>query len=251
MDALRNETLLRYDKTRLEQIKMSKTNNSLKGVASCYEKNSEEGLNQLYNITEKNKSNPIYWNHVGTCFYLKGEFAKAKMYYELSLNLSKTNKEKSMSLNNLGLIYLSQKHERMAYDIFKKALTKDPTSLTSKYNLLQVCIQFSLIGQAEKIALELHQRGRKDIDFTHSLATVYNMKGDYKKAISLYKNLPEKFLARADINNSYSLSLYQSGDIDGAQKIMNKRELITTQAKVVSAIRELERNVKRTKDLQR
>ncbi len=250
LDALSSETLMRYGDKRLEALKAG-SNQSLAGLAQCYSDNVEEGLEKLYQITEKNQKNADYWNHVGTCFYLKNEFAKAKLYYELSLTMAKKKTQKATAINNIGLIYLSQRHERIAYDYFQKSLKLNPKVLTTKYNLLQVCIQFSLLKQAHKLSKDLYQQGPKDIDFIHAYATVKNMQGDFIKATELYEQIPEKFLARSDINNSYSLSLFKLGKTDEAQKIMNKRELITRQAKVVSAMRNLESEVKKSREAAR
>src|SRR5690554_2322828 len=75
LDGLRHESLTRFTDQDLSKLKGSD-----KGIAMCHQGRHGEALTLFKNSLDQNINNPVYWNHLGTCYYLKGEYPKSLVY---------------------------------------------------------------------------------------------------------------------------------------------------------------------------
>jgi len=229
-DVLSNESFLRYSSSRIE--KAIKANASLSGVALCHNGEIAEGQELLKKDLEKNKDNPDYWNQVGTCFYLAHQFVKAEYFYQLSIQTAQSNKIKyAPAHNNLGVIYLRQRHFEAAFAEFNQALKIKKSFQTPRYNLAHLYLQF---GQNQKALMEFNYLARyapNDPGILAGIATSYTLLGDLKKALSFFSKIPRKFVSRPDVATHYAMALYLAKDYEKAFLVLKNRQ--PTQIKAI------------------
>ncbi len=229
-NVLSNESFLRYSSSRIE--KAIKENKSLSGVAHCHNGDIKEGQELLRNSLEKNKDNPDYWNQVGTCFYLAHQFVKAEYFYQMSIQTAKSKKIKyAPAHNNLGVIYLRQRHFESAFSEFNQALKIKRSFQTPRYNLAHLYLQF---GQNQKALMEFNYLSRSapnDPGILAGIATSYTLLGDLKKALSFFSKIPRKFISRPDVATHYAMALYLAKDYEKAFLVLKNRQ--PTQIKVI------------------
>lgn len=220
-DALRFESLNRYDFKRLETSKYAQ-----KGIALCHKKEYNQAYKIFKNQLDKQKENPVYWNHLATCFLLEKKYPKAKFYYDLALSIApKKSKVKSVIMNNLGLYYLNINRPYQAQAAFKASIKDNKIFKTSKYNLAQVYLKFAQFDKAQKILTKLYNQSSRDIDFIYSLGHLYLMQGQYTQANKYFAQIPKKYLQRDDIATNYALSLHFSGQSNKAYRIVKNAHM--------------------------
>jgi tetratricopeptide (TPR) repeat protein len=211
-DVLSNESFLRYSSDRIEKAMVQ--NKSLSAIAHCHNGSIEKGQEILKSELDKRKDQADYWNQVGTCFYLNHQFVKAEYFYQLSLQTASKNKrDYAPAHNNLGVIYLRQRHFESAYSEFNKALKINKSFHTPRYNLAHLYLQF---GQNEKGLNEFKYLSRTaagDPGILAGIAISYTLLNDLKKALS-----------RPDVATHYAMALYQSKNYEQAFLILKNRQ---------------------------
>ncbi|MFT6070667.1 MAG: tetratricopeptide (TPR) repeat protein [Bacteriovoracaceae bacterium] len=222
-DVLSNESFLRYSSDRIEKAMVQ--NKSLSAIAHCHNGSIEKGQEILKSELDKRKDQADYWNQVGTCFYLNHQFVKAEYFYQLSLQTASKNKrDYAPAHNNLGVIYLRQRHFESAYSEFNKALKINKSFHTPRYNLAHLYLQF---GQNEKGLNEFKYLSRTaagDPGILAGIAISYTLLNDLKKALSYFSKIPRKFLSRPDVATHYAMALYQSKNYEQAFLILKNRQ---------------------------
>ena len=206
MDALRHESLTRYTEQDLRKL-----SGFAKNIAMCHGGRYNEALTLFKDVLDKNRKNPIYWNHLGTCYYLKGEYPKSLIYLDISMGLTKDKNLLGAIHNNIGLNHLKQKNLPEAMASFKKAVELSRASLTPKYNLAQLYLSKGLYDQAEKQLLELNGKNRRDVDLNYSLAHLFLMKNNYQKSLSYFQRIPSEYLKRDDVALNLATAYYLMG----------------------------------------
>ena len=221
-DVLSKESFLRYSSARIEKALVQ--NKELSAVAHCHDGSIEKGQELLKAELDARKDQEDYWNQVGTCFYLNHQFVKAEYFYQLSLQTASKNKTSyAPAHNNLGVIYLRQRHFESAYSEFNKALKINKAFQTPRYNLAHLYLQF---GQNENGLNEFKYLSRSapnDPGILAGKATSYTLLNDLKKALSYFSKIPRKFLSRPDVATHYAMALYQSKNYEQAFLILKHR----------------------------
>jgi tetratricopeptide (TPR) repeat protein len=216
LDALRHESLYRYDQKRLSKLA---ANNFL---ALCHQSNFLEAQKIAIKQLDQRKNEPVYWTELGTCYYLQKEDAKAKFYYQMALGLSKSKELRSSIINNIGLIYLRNSKYDEAKEHFKQASIIHPNSLTPHYNLAQVYLYFGHYKNAKKQLERLYHKNPKDIDFIYLLGHISLMKYQYKKAKSYFDQIPIQYLKRQDMANSIAMLYIKMGQFRKADIALHR-----------------------------
>ena len=75
-DLFNDETLLRFNSIIIRKLSES-DDIKLSSLANCHQGKTKKGLQKLKNKYAKFKTDPLYWNIVGTCHYLKDSMSKA------------------------------------------------------------------------------------------------------------------------------------------------------------------------------
>lgn len=215
LDSLRAESLNRVNGQVLEI--MAKKNNKL---ALCHKKEYNKASLLFKESLDKNKKDAHYWNQLGICYFLKGEYSKSQMYLGLSMNLAKNNRTKAIVLNNLGLIQLKLENFPEAKEYFEKSLKKNKSALTPKFNLAMLYSKFGLLSKAHKKFFELRKKNRLDPDVNYQIAHIYLLKKDFSTALKFFKMIPQRYLNRDDVITNYATTLYFLGENQKALKLL-------------------------------
>lgn len=216
LDGLRHESLTRYTGQDLEKL-----NGTARNIAMCHKKRYDEALALFKETLDKNRKNPVYWNHLGTCYYLKGEYPKSLIYLEISLGVAKDKKLLGAIHNNIGLTHLKQGNFVEAKDSFNQAAQSDNQSMTPRYNLAQLYLSKGLYDKAESILSALSAKNGRDIDINYSLAHLNLMKNKYSKALRYFKRIPNAQLKRDDVALNLATTYYFMGQEDLALKVLD------------------------------
>lgn len=214
-DSLRNESLYRHSPERLAQMPQESE------LTMCHKGKIEQALERFERQLDNRSKDPLYWSHIGTCYYLKGEFPKAKFYYQLALGLTKKKEVIASLYNNMGLIFLQVKKFQEAQEHFAKAMELTPQALTPIFNMTQVYIGHKHYTKAQKKLEILLTRAPDDVDFRYWQAHLYLMTGKYALAKKQFDQIPPQYLKRQDIANNYAMLLYLMGDYKKSQQVLD------------------------------
>lgn len=230
-DALKDESL-----AKVEPEVIKKTNDQMSGIASlCHLGKTKDGLKILDEIFPKYKSNPTYWNQIGSCYYKSGEIRKAVIFYNKALSL---DAKYLPAINNIGVIYIHEGKVEKAVAAFKKVLELDKMSKTAKYNLANIYIKFGLFNSAKIYLEELLRYDRKDKDVLLSLSYIQLYQGNANGALSYLSQVPTQFLTRTDFSLallfSYRLSKNEKADI--VAKALSGQNLNSNERKAYNSI---------------
>lgn len=216
--ALVKESLTGLSAVRLEETAGKTDDVLIKMNIFCYQNNFEAGLKVADEIYDKFKNNTSYWNQLGTCYYLKADYAKAILFYNKSRDL---DSKFVPPVNNLGVVYVKQGKFQKALAAFKKSSEMSTFSVTPTYNLAHLYLKFGTVGKALPIFQGLHKKSPKDLEVNSALATANLLKGDYSTAIQIYSGLDKDALAKPNIGLNYAVALKLSNRPVDAQTVLN------------------------------
>lgn len=221
-DALKEESLMRWDVNRLSQ--------SSKVQAACYKGEVKEGLTNLKNSFFQRTRDSHYWIEIGNCFFLDKKLSQAEFYFQMVINETKENRFKAIAYNNLGIIALEQENWSIAQDFFQRSMKLDSRFKVPRYNLALLYLDFNLIDQAGELVQK--DQNLNDVDFMSLNARIYLLKNDVASAGKIFNRMPQFSLKRADISVLYAWYLTMVKDFNRAESVLTNRE--------PSSIKELE-----------
>ena len=196
-DALKDESLAKVDQGEIEKL-----DRKIVGASGlCYLGQSQEGLKKLDMIYPKFKSNPSYWNQMGTCYLRMNKIRKAKIFYNKALSLKKSY---TPAINNLGVVYIKEAKPEKAFAAFKQVLKLRSKSKTAKYNLSSLYIRYGLFAKAESMLRDIIRRGGEDKDVLLALSYTYLYRGNGQRGLSTLVKVPSEYLRTP----KFSLALY-------------------------------------------
>lgn len=216
-DTLADETYLRWGENRLSGA------NPDHKVVGCYKGEAKDTLKQYKKDYLAKKDTQYYWLHIGNCYFVQESWTKAEFFYQMSLEETKSSVEKSIALNNLGLIHFKYEQWDKGRELIKESMKLAPKFKVPRYNLSQLYLQFGFYDKAIETLNDSVFRGGHDIDVHFSLANAYLFKGDLTSAEKYFKEIPRAYLQREDIAATYALYLIRKGDVKGAKSIMDER----------------------------
>lgn len=214
LDAMGNESLLRWDKHRLSTIPSSLAN-------ICYK--DADGELKFKEEYLQHSSKEFYWIQLGNCYFLSDKWPKAEFYYRLSLEFSKNKIARASALNNLALISFKYQQWGRGGVLLKEAIALNPSSRVPKFNLSQLYIQFAQFDLALDLLGSNIFNGAQDVDLYLSLGTIWLYKGDLKRAESFLTLIPKNYFEREDIAAVLSLLELKKGNLGEAKKVIGSR----------------------------
>ncbi len=242
-DAFSGESLVRYNRERKKQI-LNNPKSRFHNVLACHNREYKKGLDGLRSNYKTRKDDPDYWNHIGTCYYLKSNYLKADFYYKLAIaTASKKGQQYPSATNNLGVISLKQGHIQESFDYFKKAIKQTPELLSPKFNLAQLYLQFNHLYHAQKLLAPLYRKSSSDIDVSYSLGSLYLQKNDIKVALNAFMEINKKLRTRTDIATNIAISQFLLNDHQSAKKTVNKMQLSGSFPHAKIMVRELRKQI--------
>ena len=219
LDGLKYESLARYDSLRLGKDLKLKSE-----LALCHNANYDEAIEKFKDKLDKNLDNYLYWNQISTCYILKKEYSKAKNFLDLAMAQAKTDKQKAVIFNNLGVVYLENKNYPEAKEVFKEAVNLNKSSLTPRYNLVQIYLHFGIYGRAESELEVLLKSAPSDIDFLNSMAHLKLMKKEYKNALVYFNKIPKAYRTRDDVATNLAMTYYMLGLYEDAKNTLDNAD---------------------------
>lgn len=216
-DTLADETYLRWGESRLSNA------NPDHKVVGCYKGEAKETLTQFKKDYIAKEQSQYYWLHIGNCYFVQDAWSKAEFFYQMSLDNAKSPLEKSIALNNLGLIHFKYEQWEKGRELLKESMKTAPKFKVPRYNLSQLYLQFGFYDKAIETLTDPVFKSGHDIDVYFSLANAYFFKGDMVTATKYFKEIPSAYFQREDIAATYALYLIKKGDIKGAKSIMADR----------------------------
>ncbi len=225
-DLLSEESFMRYNSSRLDDLEIKKENFVQVALKNCHQEKFTKGLDLLIEQTDKNKKNPEFWNAIGTCYLLNSNKSKAQFYYNLALEANANSKDlqkdqiDSMIKNNLALILLESKRTNEAFDLLSEVIKKTPDFQTPKFNIAQIYLEYHQNENAIKIFEELKTRNNHDTDVQYALGVLYFRIKNYKKSYEALANIDSKYKKRADIAGLLALNLFQQKKYEEAKDVL-------------------------------
>ncbi len=228
-DLLSEESFMRYSTQRIDYLD-SKSNDIIsKSLLACHQHKFIKGMSALEYEMQNFKSNPFYWNALGTCYSLKKEFNKALFFFGIGKESLEKIKDQTkyfaeaMIENNIGLIHLNFHRYNESYDCFKKASSLAPSLITPKFNIAQLYIEFGENDKALELLKSLSSINLSDVDVLYSLSLVYLRNNDLKNSYSMVKKIKNDYLNRPDIVGLYAYNLMLNKEYPAAKEILEKR----------------------------
>lgn len=201
--ALAKESLASMPSAKLEEA--AKTDDPImKMNVKCYQGKFDEALKIADDQYMKYRTNTSYWNQLGTCYFLKSDYAKAILFYNKSRDL---DSKYIPPVNNLGVVYQKQGKYQKALAAFKLAADLNTFAVTPTYNLAQLYLRFGTVGKALPIFQGLLKRSPKDVDVASALASANLIKGDYQAAVDIYSRFDKATLAIPSVGLNYAVAL--------------------------------------------
>ncbi len=232
-DLLTEESFMRYNTNRLSAMESPKRDFISLALVACHSDKIAKGLGILEEKMHQNKTNPFYWNALGTCHTISKDYTKAIFYYELGMEATRTgNKDftdsdkklaEAVISNNLGLIHLTFKRSNEAYDAFKKASSIVPNYFTPEFNIAQLYLEFNESNKALEILKRLEAKNNEDIDLLYSLSLAYFKQNDMDKSYQYITKIQKDYLNRADIVGLYAYNLMRKNRLEEAKQILERR----------------------------
>lgn len=202
--ALIKESLSALTPAKLEESLGKTDDPMMKMNIKCYQGKYDEALKIADDNYSKYRNNTSYWNQLGTCYFLKSDYAKAILFYNKSRDL---DSKYIPPVNNLGVVYQRQGKFQKALAAFKLAADLNTFAVTPTYNLAQLYLRFGTVGKALPIFQGLHKRSPKDVNVASALASSYLIKGDYQAAVDIYGRFDKATLANPSIGLNYAIAL--------------------------------------------
>lgn len=230
-DALKDETL-----AKVEPETVKKTSDKMSGIASlCHLGKTKDGLKILDDLFPKYKSNPTYWNQIGSCYYKSGDLRKAQVFYNKAISLEANYLP---AINNIGVIYLREGKVEKAVSAFKRVLEINNSSKTAKYNLANIYIKYGLFDLAKKYMEELLRFDSKDKDVLLALSYVELYKNNPNGALSYLSRVPNQFLTRTDFSLAllFSYKISKNDKFEIVAKALLEQNLNSYEKKVYDSI---------------
>lgn len=214
-DALNDETIQRLDDLGGD-IELKDVVSKI--VRLCYDKEFEDAQELIKENQEAYRSNPAFWNQVGTCYSLQKQRRKALLFYNKSLEFD-TNY--APALNNLGVLYRNLGEDQKAEVAFKRAIRGNNFAKTPRFNLAHLYLSYGLYNFALKELRVLERVSKNDIDVLGGLGTAYLMNGDSKRALNYFDRIDEDFYSLPYIGINAAMANLAQGNKERAQDIIN------------------------------
>ncbi|MDO9182099.1 MAG: hypothetical protein Q7U04_06810, partial [Bacteriovorax sp.] len=212
--ALIKESLSNLSAVRLDETLVKSDDVLVKMNIKCYQNKIDDALKIADDIYGQYKNNTSYWNQLGTCYFLKLDYAKAILFYNKSRDL---DNKFVPPVNNLGVVYNKLGKFQKALSAFKKASEMSTFSVTPNYNLAQLYLRFGTVGKAFPIFQGLQKKSPKDIEVNAALAAANLLKSDIDSAVQIYTAMDKDSLTKPAIGLNYAVALKLSNRAAEAQ----------------------------------
>jgi len=215
LDAMAEESLLRWNEQRLNSIPTSLAN-------LCYK--DENGRVKFKEQFQQHSTKEFYWIQLGNCYFLTEKWPKAEFYYRLALESSTNKSIRTLASNNLALLSFKYQQWKIGHAYLKEAISLNPAARVPKFNLSQLYIQFGQFDLALSLLTSSVFIGVQDVDLNLSLGTIWLFKGDLKKADIYLGLIPGTYTQREDVAAVLALLELKKGNLIRAKDVLESRD---------------------------
>lgn len=187
----------------------------------CHQKKFKQAYALVKEKSRKYIKNPIFWNHLGTCFLLEGQYRKALLFFNRSLSI-KSNYVPA--LNNLGVMYLKLDDRDRAFVAFKRAVRVGEFKKTPRFNLALLYLKNGLYDETLSVLKPFHKK-TTDIDVLNMKAVAYLMRGNLEETLKHFKKINSDFYEKAEYGINYAIALYAAGRRQESRRIFKDVEV--------------------------
>lgn len=198
-------------------------------------------------------TDPMYmesYKNMGDLYMASGEYNEAKNYYKKALLIEKSgvvwfwygnacfmndepheglesyNRALSAGFDNdemfffMGMAYKHMNDDKMALRYIQKAINKNPSRPDYRVKKIELLIQMSEIGEAEKEVDRLMLSEPELFDGYHIKNAILMKKKRYKEAIDVARRASERFPEDADLLLDYAKSMAVAGKYDESMQLL-------------------------------
>lgn len=200
----------------------SKTSDAItypKALVMCYQGKYSDGLQELKMMNTKDQG-PDYWNMVGSCYYWKKDYLKAKFYFELGLSKQEGHFD---LIHNLAIVELMQGRIHVALSELNKLIAKDGQSLLPRWNLALIYY----MNKSPELSINhlkiLLERVPNDPLVGLLLMKSFIATENYQSVLDTYARIPGQYKVYTEFQNVYAYALLKSNRIVEAQKVVGEK----------------------------
>jgi tetratricopeptide (TPR) repeat protein len=213
--ALQDETLDRYTDSELKTINTS-GDQLLQISVMCSRGQYKDAFKVASQSFDKYQKVAPYWNLVANCHLNAGSHRKALLFYNKALEISKNYVP---ALNNIGVMYSRQGQDQKALVAFERASKEGKFSKTPRYNLARLYLTYGLAEKALPIFEGLLNEAPQDVDILSATGSAYFLTGDYQRAVSYFRRIPQSEWRRPEIGLNLAWTLKLTGDDKTAKQV--------------------------------
>lgn len=215
-DAFRTESFQRSS----DLNKTALTNELEQLMASCLSTNLNQSLESFSTALDTYQENPLYWGMMGACYLHHQDLPKALFVTEMGLGRKPQKEVKAFLLNNRGVIHLKNRHFERAKQDFEEALKANPQSVTTRFNLSLIYIQFGHTGLAEALLARLHREHPQDEEILALSGIVQLLQNRQPEAESYFVKLSEGYRRRSDLSLALAINALELDRPEEAKHIL-------------------------------
>ncbi len=204
-------------------MESAEKNDELVSLTSlCRQKKTKEFTKAIKQLNKKFQKIPAFWNIVSSCFLEIGDFRKALLFLNQSLEISP---DYAPALNNLGVFYLRQNLDQKALLAFEKSLTSSKFSKVPRFNLIKVYLKYGLVDLSRPVLKSLLLEYPNENRLIELLAFQSLFESDYKKSLELFLRLDAKSNTSTENLLAISFNYHQIKDFGNSQLYLSKINL--------------------------
>jgi tetratricopeptide (TPR) repeat protein len=159
------------------------------------------------------------YNLLGIIESARGELPDAIAAFDHALQLSPKS---AATHNNLGSIYMAQKKLDLAEKEFRNALRLDPANLKANLNLIRAYLESKRTGDGLRLAAELSQQHKDDVQLHSSLGVLLASEGQYKSAQLELEKADALSPGTFEILYNLGQTLLRNGEYRQADLVLNR-----------------------------
>ncbi len=156
------------------------------GTLSVSAGNIKEGINHLKISTDIKSDSFLFWNNLGTAYYLDNKYNKAAFAFEKAIDL---NPYLSDQRHNLVNCYLKLGLTNEARNVLYEIVYRDSNDFRSYYRLGLLYAEENDFAKTLSLFLQAHKLKPDDVDTIYCIGSAYYDLNNHSKAIFFWEKV--------------------------------------------------------------
>lgn len=179
---------------------------------------SEKSFECYQKSIEIDPNNAITHYNIGTWYMIKNDLKNAKKHFKIAYKKEPIQQH----LAQLALVQFKDKDYDGASVSYQNLCTKNPQSLTYRYNYAICLYEQKEYTQALSLLLPIVQQNPKSAKIAHQLALCFEALGQIRNAAAIYEKIIKLGKIPAEIYLDYAKLLVSDNDKQKAENILKK-----------------------------